>query len=151
MARARQARGATSRGERDQEIQAASNALQDVYHPGYEAACAAAGDRFHAVLLTPYGGWWRKVPTDFIEFVKHSGDEMPDWAIEVERFDHHARTWASWTHSAFMRHAVACAVARGTYKGVRAHVREEAYKQRTGAARASAEYALGESMPCPGG
>ena len=128
-----------------------SNKLQDTYHPGYKEACAAAGDRFHAVLLTPYGGWWRKVPTSFLEYVKHSGDEMPDWALEVERFDHHSRTWASWTHSAFMRQATACAVARGTYKGVRAHVREAAYKQRVAVANQAPAYGRGEAMPVPAG
>ena len=33
------------------------------------------------------------------------------------RFDHHGRTWASWTHTAFMRQAVACATAVATFGG----------------------------------
>ena len=37
--------------------------------------------------------------------------------IEAPRFDHHGRTWASWTHTAFMRQAVACATAVATYGG----------------------------------
>ncbi len=28
------------------------------YHPGYLGPCSFAGDRFHAVMLTPHGGWW---------------------------------------------------------------------------------------------
>ena len=30
---------------------------------------------------------------------------------------HHGRTWASWTHTAFMRQAVACATAVAAYGG----------------------------------
>ena len=45
----------------------------------------------------------------------HSGDEVPDYDIEAPRFDHHARTWASWTHTAFLRQAVSCAIAVATY------------------------------------
>jgi len=33
------------------------------------------------------------------------------------RFDHHGRTWASWTHTASMRQAVACATAVATFGG----------------------------------
>ena len=57
---------------------------------------------------------------------------MPDYNIEVERFDHHARTWASWTHTMFTRQMVACAIASGTYKGLKKQslkiVRARSYK-----------------------
>ena len=46
-----------------------------------------------------------------------SGDAAPDYDIEAPRFDHHGRTWASWTHTAFMRQAVACATAVATFGG----------------------------------
>ena len=52
--------------------------------------------------------------------VAHSGDAAPDYDIEaprLPRFDHHGRTWASWTHTAFMRQAVACATAVATFGG----------------------------------
>ena len=49
--------------------------------------------------------------------VAHSGDAAPDYDIEAPRFDHHGRTWASWTHTAFMRQAVACATAVATFGG----------------------------------
>ena len=44
-------------------------------------------------------------------------DAAPDYDIEAPRFDHHGRTWASWTHTAFMRQAVACATAVATFGG----------------------------------
>ena len=49
--------------------------------------------------------------------VAHSGDAAPDYDIEAQRFDHHGRTWALWTHTAFMRQAVACATAVATFGG----------------------------------
>ena len=49
--------------------------------------------------------------------VAHSGDGAPDYDIEAVRFDSHARTWASWTHTAFLRQAVACAIAVASYGG----------------------------------
>ena len=71
--------------------------------------------------LTPYGGWWRwgnnSEHNDFVANVAHSGDAAPDYDIEAPRFDHHGRTWASWTHTAFMRQAVACATAVATFGG----------------------------------
>ena len=80
-----------------------------------------AGDRFHPIILTPYGGWWRwgnnSEHNDFLVNVAHSGDAAPDYDIEAPRFDHHGRTWASWTHTAFMRQAVACATAVATFGG----------------------------------
>ena len=80
-----------------------------------------AGDRFYPIVLTPYGGWWRwgnhGEHNDFIANVAHSGYGAPDYDIEAPRFDHHGRTWASWTHTAFMRQAVACATAVATYGG----------------------------------
>ena len=54
---------------------------------------------------------------DFVANVAHSGDAAPDYDIEAPRFDHHGRTWASWTHTAFMRQAVACATAVATFGG----------------------------------
>ena len=84
--------------------------------------CTIAGDWFHPIVLTPYGGWWRwgdRGQHDaFIRSVAHSGDEVPDYDVEAERFDHDARTWSSWTHTAFIRQMVACAVAVDSYGGV---------------------------------
>ena len=106
------------------------------YHPGYLGPCAYVGDRFHAIMLTPYGGWWEwghgGEYNEFLERTAHSGDNAPDYNIEVERFDHHARTWASWTHTMFTRQMVACAIANGTYKGLKKQslktVRARSYK-----------------------
>ena len=82
-----------------------------------------AGDRFHPVVLTPYGGWGRwgncEEHNDFASNVAHSGDNTPDYDIEAPRFDSHGRTWASWTHTAYLRQAVACAVAVASYGGAR--------------------------------
>ena len=88
-----------------------------------------AGDRFHPIALTPYGGWWRwgnhGEHSDFIANVIHSGDGAPDYDIEAPRFDHHGRTWSSWTHTAFLRQAVACAIAVATYGGAKSAARVE--------------------------
>ena len=59
---------------------------------------------------------------DFIFYYRRSllstrCDAAPDYDIEAPRFDHHGRTWASWTHTAFMRQAVACATAVATFGG----------------------------------
>ena len=59
----------------------------------------------------------RSEHNDFVANVAHSGDAAPDYDIEAPRFDHHGRTWASWTHTAFMRQAVACATAVATFGG----------------------------------
>ena len=96
---------------------------QGAHHPGYCWPCALAGDRFHPIVLSPHGGWWswgnRDEHNDFVCNVVHSGDNVPDYDIEAARFDSHARTWASWTHTAFMRQAVACAIAVASYGGAR--------------------------------
>ena len=82
-----------------------------------------AGDRFHPIVLSQHGGWWRwgnrDEHNDFICNINHSGDNAPDYDIEAARFDNHARTWASWTHTAFLRQAVACAIAVASYGGAR--------------------------------
>ena len=94
---------------------------QDAYHPGYSGPCALAGDRFHPIVLSQHGGWWRwgdrDEHNDFICNISHSGDNAPDYDIEADRFDNHARTWSSWTHTAFLRQAVACAIAVASYGG----------------------------------
>ena len=98
------------------------------YHPGYLGPCSYVGDRFHAIMLTPYGGWWEWGHggefNEFLQRTAHTGDNVPDYNIEVERFDHHARTWASWTHTMFTRQMVACAIANGTYKGLKTQSRK---------------------------
>ena len=80
-----------------------------------------AGDRFHPIILSPYGGWWRwgnnSEHNDFMANIAHSGDAAPDYDIEAPRFDHHGRTWAPWTHTASMGQAVACATAVAAYGG----------------------------------
>ena len=82
-----------------------------------------AGDHFHPIMLRPHGGWWRwgnrDEHNDFICNVNHSGDTAPDYDIEAARFDSPVRTWASWTHTTFLRQAVACAVAVASYEGAR--------------------------------
>ena len=119
QARVDQAAGRISRRELDARLQQCANDDQNAYHPGYSGPCAAAGDRFHPVILTPCGGWWRwgdhGEHGEFLANIVHSGDEVPDYDIEAPRFDHHARTWASWTHTAFLRQAVSCAIAVATY------------------------------------
>ena len=67
--------------------------------------------------------------------VAHSGDAAPDYDIEAPRFDHHGRTWASWTHTAFMRQAVACATAVATYGGATYAAKSEMRDIRSSAPR----------------
>ena len=49
-----------------------------------------------------------------------------------------------------MRQAAACAVACGTYKGLRMHVLDAAHKEHAAAANQAA-YSRGEAMPAPAG
>ena len=49
--------------------------------------------------------------------VGHSGNKVPGYDIEASWFDHHARTWASWVHTAPMRQAVSCAIAVAPHGG----------------------------------
>ena len=120
-ARQQRINGIISQRELDRRLKLYDQNDQDSYHPGYSGPCAMAGDRFHPIILTPYGGWWRwgnnSEHNDFVANVAHSGDAAPDYDIEAPRFDHHGRTWASWTHTAFMRQAVACATAVATFGG----------------------------------
>ena len=129
---------------------------QDAYHPGYCGPCAMAGDRFHPIVLTPHGGWWRwgnrGEHNDFICNVAHSGDDAPDYDIEAARFDSHARTWASWTHTAFLRQAVACATAVASYGGAtyaaKAELRAARRDNRPGSRNNDPN--VGDLMPVPG-
>ena len=123
QARAEYAAGAIDKPALDRVLQQCDVNDQDAYHPGYSGPCALAGDRFHPIVLSYHGGWWRwgngDEHNDFICNINHSGDNAPDYDIEAARFDNHARTWASWTHTAFLRQAVACAVAVASYGGAR--------------------------------
>ena len=38
--------------------------------------------------------------------------------VDVERFDHHSRTWASWKQGVFLKQAVACMAASGQYQAL---------------------------------
>ena len=104
-ARQQRINGIISQRELDRRLKLYDQNDQDSYHPGYSGPCAMAGDRFHPIILTPYGGWWRwgnnSEHNDFLANVAHSGDAAPDYDIEAPRFDHHGRTWAPWTHTAF--------------------------------------------------
>ena len=128
---------------------------QDAYHPGYSGPCAMAGDRFHPIVLSLHGGWWRwgnrDEHNDFISNDAHSGDNTPDYDIEATRFDNHARTWASWTHTAFMRQAVACAIAVASYGGAMYAAKSElrAARREPGAGTRDSEPPGGDYIPVP--
>ena len=72
--------------------------------------------------------------------------------IEAARFDSHARTWASWTHTAFLRQAVACAIAVASYGGARyaakAELRAARRDNRPGSGNSGPT--VGDLMPVPG-
>ena len=104
---------------------------------------------FHAVVLSPFGGWHAGA-LGMAREALHSGDREPACDLEAERFDHHARTWASWTHHAFTRQMVACAMASGTYAGVTARSREMLRAQSYGLGKAAALYEPNVAPPCPG-
>ena len=81
---------------------------------------------------------------------------MPDYDIEAELFDHHARTWASWTHTTFIRQAVACTAAVAAYGRSAYSARAEIRAQRGAAAcpqrdLLADERALPVPMPVPTG
>ena len=126
----------------------------DAYHPGYLGPCSFAGDRFHAIMLTPHGGWWEwghgGEYNEFLQRTAHTGDDIADYNIEAERFDHHARTWASWTHHAFTRQMVACAMASGTFAGVTARSREIVRAESYGLGKAAALCEPAVAPPCSG-
>ena len=48
--------GAISQRELDRRLKLYDQNDQDSYHPGYNGPCAMVGDRFHPIILTPYGG-----------------------------------------------------------------------------------------------
>ena len=79
----------------------------------------------------------------------HTGYDIADYNIEAERFDHHARTWASWTHHAFTRQMVACAMASGTYAGVTARSREIVRAGSYGMGKAAVLHEPAVAPPCP--
>ena len=105
-------------------------------------------------MLTPHGGWWEwghgGEYNEFMLRTAHTGDDIPDFNIEAERFDHHARTWASWTHHAFTRQMVACAMATGTYAGVAARSREATRAQSYGLGYDAVLNEPNVAPPCPG-
>ena len=124
--------GRITAGEFNKIKNAQAGKVQDAFHPGYKQPCADAGDIFHPIVLTPFGGWWRwedkegedSDTTDrFLASIRHAGDSRPDYDIEALRFDHDNMTWASWTHTQFVQQMVACATAVESYKGVMADVR----------------------------
>ena len=86
---------------------------------------------------------------EFLQRTTHTGDDIADFNIGAERFDHHARTWASWTHHAFTRQMVACAMASGTHAGVAARSREMIRAQSYGLGKAAALYEPNVAPPCP--
>ena len=150
-ARRDRAAGRTSQQELDRVLAACDINDQDAYHPGYSGPCALAGDRFHPIVLTPHGGWWRwgdhGEHNDFIANVAHSGDGAPDYDLEAPRFDHYGRTWASWTHTAFMRQAVACATAVATYGGATYAAKEEIRALRSSAPHLQGDLLAADRVP----
>ena len=83
--------------------------------------------------------------------VTHSGDNMPDYDIEAMRVDHHARTCASWTHTAFMRQAASCAIAVASYGGAWYAAKAElrAARRATRAMQGSSDPPPGDILPVP--
>ena len=153
QARLQYAAGAIDKPAMERVLQQCDINDQDAYHPGYSGPCALAGDRFHPIVLSPHGGWWRwgnrDEHNDFICNVNHSGDSAPDYDIEAARFDNHARTWASWTHTAFLRQAVACAIAVASYGGARYAAKAEIRAARRGNGSEAADdgSGVGELLP----
>ena len=86
---------------------------------------------------------------EFLQRTTHTGDDIADFNIEAERFDHHARTWASWTHHALTRQMVACAMASGACAGATARSREMVRAQSYGLGKAAALNEPNVAPPCP--
>ena len=77
----------------------------------------------------------------------HSGDGAPDYDLEAPRFDHYGRTWASWTHTAFMRQAVACATAVATCGGATYAAKEEIRALRSSASHLQGDLLAADRVP----
>ena len=86
--------------------------------------CAVRGDSSYLVVLSIYCGWYPEA-SGFLAAATHGGDRIDGSCAEAERFDHHSRTWASWSHGAFLMQAVACAAARAQYRAMRRRALEE--------------------------
>ena len=67
--------------------------------------------------------------------------------LEAPRFDHYGRTWASWTHTAFMRQAVACATAVATYGGATYAAKEEIRALRSSASHLQGDLLAVDRVP----
>ena len=117
----------------------AAGMVQAAYHPGYRGPVEARGGVFHAVVLSPFGGWHAGA-LGMAREALHSGDREPACDLEAERFDHHARTWAGWNHRTFTVQMVACRMASAAWVGVR-----------RAAVRDLADASAGAGAACAGG
>ena len=78
----------------------------------------------------------------------HPGDRGPADDLEAERFDHHARAWAGWSHRVFTTHMVACRMASAAWVGVRrAAVRDLAVASAGGGAASAGGWVGGMVGP----
>ena len=144
----RQRQGHLTPDEADRLRRAADTAVQDAYHPGYAVPCAVRGDSFYPVVLSIYGGWYPEA-SGFLAAATHSGDRIDGRCAEAERFDHHSRTWASWSHSVFLMQAVACAAARAQYRALRRRALEELARAGAGQAAGDGGIGAGEGVAPP--
>ena len=85
----------------------------------YEDSVKAAGDSFVAAPFTPSGCPYPSA-LSFLRDLAHTGDSVPLSAgRDIHKFDSEAATWATPTHTSFMAHAVAAAVARGAAEAIK--------------------------------
>ena len=91
------------------------------YHPGYLAAVLARGNVFHAIGLTPLGGFYPSA-RKFITAVQHVGDTLPQWS-DAARFEHDSITFVTPSHRMFVVHTVVTAMAKAAYRQAAANAR----------------------------
>ena len=104
-------------------VKKAGGRVKDAYRPGYREAAARAGVEVHVLPITLSGGW-HKEACQFLAKVQHKGDKAAQVGDDSEqaRFEHRAQTWATALHGKWLRQSVGVAVAKHTWRGVRAVV-----------------------------
>jgi hypothetical protein len=71
--------------------------VQQAYSGGYEHPIEVGGAVFTPLVLSPYGGWHGGCGNEqWTSRTTHTGDDAPFLSYD-ERFEHPARTWASYS------------------------------------------------------
>ena len=100
------------------------------------------------MLLPVHGGWYPE-STEFLEAVLHRGDYTDSRFVDVERFDHHSRTWASREQGVFLKQAVACMAASGQHQALQERATRALAAEGGGRAAGGGDGGAGAGVPPP--